>query len=204
MKYLRFDSNIKRRRRFVGNYELRPADHRHGDHHPLPQSAGQLMRIAVIPPFRLGYADLFEHAQDLRARLAARELAVQQQRLLHLTADLHDWVEARHRLLKYHAYLFTAHGGHFMLRKRSQLLSGKCDTAADDLSGVFQKPDDGARSHTLPAAGFADDADDFSTRHGDGDVIHGFHFAVAREKACAQVFGLQNYIFHKSASFTDF
>ena len=94
------------------------------------------MRITVITPFRFGYADLVEYAQNLCLCLPRRDLTVQQQRLTHLKSNTHHRVKARHRLLENHAYLLAAHSGHLMLRELQQLLTRKLYTAADDSARV--------------------------------------------------------------------
>lgn len=57
------------------------------------------MRITVITPFRFGYADLAEYAQNLCLCLLRRYLTMQQQRLTHLKANTHHGVKARHTAL---------------------------------------------------------------------------------------------------------
>ena len=42
----RLHRDIERCCRLIRDHEVRPADRRHGDHHPLPLSAGELMGIA--------------------------------------------------------------------------------------------------------------------------------------------------------------
>ncbi len=44
---LRLDGDVERRRRLVGDEQAGPAGQRHGDHHPLPHPARELVRIAV-------------------------------------------------------------------------------------------------------------------------------------------------------------
>ena len=49
---LRLDGDVERRRRLVGDDQLRIAGDRHGDHHALVHAAGQLMRKRAQPPLR--------------------------------------------------------------------------------------------------------------------------------------------------------
>ena len=141
------------------------------------------MRITVIPPFRFGYADLAEYAQNLCLCLLRRYLTMQQQRFTHLKSNTHHRVKARHRLLKNHTYLLAAYSGHLMLRELQQLRACELYTAADDSARVVQKPHDGARRHALPAARLANNADYSSARDGYGHIINGFDLAILCEEA---------------------
>ena len=47
VQHLRLDGHVERRRRLVGDQQLRIAGHRHGDHHPLPHPARELVRIGA-------------------------------------------------------------------------------------------------------------------------------------------------------------
>ena len=47
---LGLDRDIERRRRLVGDQQVRIIGDCHGDHHPLPLAARQLMRIGMEPP----------------------------------------------------------------------------------------------------------------------------------------------------------
>src|SRR2546428_460598 len=66
---LALDRPVQRGGRLVGNQELGLARQRHRDHHALLLPAGELMRIGLQPPLRLGNADLGEQAFGARPRL---------------------------------------------------------------------------------------------------------------------------------------
>ena len=57
---LRLHRDVERGGRLVGDQQVRFVGERHGDHHPLPLPAGELVRIAAEPAFRIGNADLIE------------------------------------------------------------------------------------------------------------------------------------------------
>ena len=65
---LRLDGHVEGRGRLVGDQELRIAGERHGDHHPLPHAAGELMRIFARTPLRLGDADQSQHLHGASLR----------------------------------------------------------------------------------------------------------------------------------------
>jgi len=97
---LRLDRDVERRCRLVGDDERWPAGERDGDHHALPHSAGQLMRVVADAPRRIGNPDRLEQLLGARPRFGARGLAVHDERFGDLVADAHHRVQRRHRLLE--------------------------------------------------------------------------------------------------------
>ena len=59
---LRLDRDVERRRRLVGDHQLRLERERHGDHHALAHAARELVREVVEP--RLGLRDA-DHLEEL-------------------------------------------------------------------------------------------------------------------------------------------
>ena len=79
---LRLHGDVERRRRLVGDQHLGLQRERHRDHRPLPHAAGELVRVVVDPPRRVGDADRVEQLDRPLARLAlARPRAVGADRL---------------------------------------------------------------------------------------------------------------------------
>ncbi len=70
---LRLHRDVERGGRLVGDQQVGLVRQRHGDHHALALAAGELMRIALQPPGRIGNADLVEQFEDAGARLVARK-----------------------------------------------------------------------------------------------------------------------------------
>ena len=67
---LRLDGDVERRGRLVGDQQLRPAGQRHGDHHALAHAAGELVRVVVHAPFRVGNLHQPQHVhRGVRAAL---------------------------------------------------------------------------------------------------------------------------------------
>ena len=64
---LRLGRDVERRRRLVGDQQLRVARQRHGDDDALAHAAGELVRVVVDAPLGVGDADL---AQQLDRPLA--------------------------------------------------------------------------------------------------------------------------------------
>jgi hypothetical protein len=71
VQHLRLHGDVERRRRLVGDQELRIAGDRHRDHHPLRHAAGQLVRKRGESRRRVGNLDLPQAARGPRARRAA-------------------------------------------------------------------------------------------------------------------------------------
>ena len=55
---LRLHRHVERGGRLVGDQQVRLVRQRHGDHHALALAAGELMRITLQPPGRIGNADM--------------------------------------------------------------------------------------------------------------------------------------------------
>ena len=106
---LGLDRHVERRRRLVGDQQLRIAGQRHRDHHPLPLPAGQLVRIRIDPLLGFGNADFAQQLRSPASRASALvDLLMQHDRLHDLRADREHRVERRHRLLKDHADVAAA------------------------------------------------------------------------------------------------
>ena len=99
---LGLDRHIQGRGRLVGQKKLRLAGHGHGDHHPLPQAAGELTGVGVVPGRRVGDAHLPEEVDGLRLGALPVHPPVQAQNLRHLPAHGIDGVEGGHGVLKDH------------------------------------------------------------------------------------------------------
>ena len=84
---LRLNGDIQCRRRLVGDEKLGLAGQRHGDHHALPQTAGQLVRVVFEPLLRPGQPHQAEHFYRPVERFRLRGVPVQPDRLADLVAD---------------------------------------------------------------------------------------------------------------------
>ena len=106
---LRLHGHVERRRRLVGDQQLRLVGQRHGDHHALALAAGELVRIGAEPLFRLAHADFLEQLQRSQPRLPLAHALVQAENLADLLLDRVQRVERGHRLLEDHGDLVAAH-----------------------------------------------------------------------------------------------
>ena len=89
--------HVERRRRLVGDQQVRPVGERHGDHHPLALAARQFVRIGAEAFFRFLNADLVQQFEDAVARRRVEQTLVQSQDLTDLTLHRMQGIERRHR-----------------------------------------------------------------------------------------------------------
>ena len=106
---LRLNGDVERGCRFVRNQQLRLVGERHGDHHPLPLAARELMRKVVEPRDRVRDADFGEQFDGPGTRRRLAHTAVQDQRFAHLPLDGVQRIERTHRLLENHRDSVATH-----------------------------------------------------------------------------------------------
>ena len=126
---LRLDGHVERGGRLIGDQQVRLVGERHGDHHPLPLAARELMRIGVEAAFRVLDADLVEEIEHARLRCAVRQTAMDLEHLADLLLDGVKRVERGHRLLKNHGNLIAADMAEPVERQRHQILVLESDDA---------------------------------------------------------------------------
>ncbi len=158
---LRLDGDVERRGRLVGDQHARIAGQRDGDHHALAHAAGELMRILVEPPARVG------DAAPGRASRCARSSAARQgtpQCRTTFSAICVPMVSTGLRLVigswKIIEILWPRMLAHLLVGERGQLAPVEAHRAGDDAAGLRRdQPQDRQRRHRLAAAGLADDAE---------------------------------------------
>ena len=99
---LRLDGDVERGGRLIGDEQVGLVGERHGDHHPLPLAARELVRIGVEPALGVVDADLVEQIEHARPRCAVRQTAMDLEHLADLLLDGVKRVERGHRLLEDH------------------------------------------------------------------------------------------------------
>ena len=106
---LGLDRDVERRRRLVGDEQLRVAGQRLRDHRALPLTAGELVRVGVEPASRGPGSRPAAAARARASRASAGPIVeVRAQRLDDLEADRVDRVQRGHRLLEDHRDLLAA------------------------------------------------------------------------------------------------
>ena len=156
---LGLDRHIERRRRFVGDDQLRPARQRHGDHHPLVHAARKLVGVFLDPPIRIGDADPVEKGHRFPGRLVMGHALVQLQAFGQLPADLVHRVERGQRVLEDHGDVTPAHLPHGALIEGEKVNAGEQDFAADHPAVRRRQLQDRVAGHGFAAAALADEAE---------------------------------------------
>ena len=173
---LRLQRHVERRRRLVGQQQVRRAGERHGDHRPLALAAGELVRIVgqTAAGVRQGHA--LEQPHGLVARLPPRQRTVRPHGLDDLEADRVDGIERRGRFLEDHADAAAAHPAHLALGEGQQI--GRP-------AGTFQphaarrhparrrhQAEHGEGGEALARAGLPHQADELAAPHGQRHAAH--------------------------------
>jgi hypothetical protein len=96
------NADVECRSRLIGDQNIRLQRDRHGDHHALPLSARELVRIIVDPLVRFRNSDPFEQPNDLVAHRTALAFPMALEHLGDLPADRIDRVEIGQRVLEDH------------------------------------------------------------------------------------------------------
>jgi len=154
-KHLRLRRHVERRRRLVGDDQLRLERDGHGDDDALALAARQAVRIAAGDAPWVTVADPAQEFVDLRVR---HRLVVDPEHFADLLVHPHHRVERRQRLLEDEADLAAAHRAHRRLVEPRQRAALEPDLAARDGQAGRQQPRYGARGDGLAGAGFADEA----------------------------------------------
>ena len=174
---LGLDRHIQRRRGLIRDQQLRLTGQRHGNHHPLPHAARQLVRILRQPPFRLRYSDLPQQLQRPRPRRLSVHVLVQPQPLGQLPPDGEDRVQRRHRLLEDHSDLVAPDRPHQVLRRLGKVDLGARALVEDQptpgnlATPELHQPHQRQRRHRLARPGFADNTNRLPGEHLERHVL---------------------------------
>src|SRR5215467_130065 len=185
---LRLDGDVERRRRLVGDQDVRSAGQRHGDHHPLAHAARKLVWVLAEAPARVGNAHQVEHLGGLMVSFPLAQPLVQHQRLGDLPADAHDRIERGHRFLEDYGYVVAADGAQLRLLEPDKLATTEADAAANNAPRRRgDQAEDRKCAHALAAAGFTDDAQHLAWVELVGEPIDCAQQSIAREEPGLQV-----------------
>ena len=88
---------------FVGHQEVGLAGEGDGDHDPLAESAGELVRVGPIPGNRIGDADLVEQRDSAGFGLDGGHFPVGGDGFFDLIANREDRIQTGHGILKHEA-----------------------------------------------------------------------------------------------------
>ena len=197
---LRLDRHIQRRRRFVGDDQVRVASQRQRDHHPLPHAAGKLVRIGQKPRFRLGDADLFEQLERAGLGLGAAQGGGLLDGFDQLCPHRHQRVQRGLRILEDHPDPVAPDTPHLALAAPAQLFALEQDRSAGDPPGRFEQVDDGIADCRLAGAGFAHQPHHLAGADGQADAAGGVDGAAAGREIDVEPLDFQQ-IGHRSFGF---
>ncbi len=178
---LRLHRDVQSGGRLVGDQQLRLAHQRGGDHHPLAQSTGKLVRVLPQPHPRRGDADPDEQLRRTIHGLNARHASVAPQYLGHLRTDRVGRVEAGHRLLKDHGHLVTTQPRHAALGQAQQVGVVKAQHVGAAFGAACQQVHHRQGGRRLAAAGFTHQAVRLTAVHRQSRAAHRRHTAAERD-----------------------
>ncbi|EMF27026.1 cation transport ATPase [Streptomyces gancidicus BKS 13-15] len=168
---LRLDGHVEGRGGLVGDEQARGAGDRHGDERALAHAAGELVRVLLEPPGRVGDADPVQQVGGLLAGGLPLHPAVTLQDLGDLHADRDDRVQRGQRVLEDHRHLAAAQVAARGRVHREQVRAVELGTAADGETLRGQQAHQGQGGHGLAAAGLADQAHDLALVDLEGDAV---------------------------------
>ena len=179
------DRHVERRRRLVGDQEIRLVGQRHRDHDPLALPPGELVRVRPQPLLGLLQPHEVQQLQRPRTGFPAAHRPVHEQDLSDLLLDRVQRVQRGHRLLEHHPDAFAADRQQVLVGQADHFRAGDPDRAPRVARVlVRQELHHRQRRHALPRARLADqrhrlapvdveaDAPDrLVTAEGDGQVV---------------------------------
>ncbi len=126
---LRLHGHVERRRRLVGDQQLRLVGERHRDHRALAHAAGELVRVFLHAPRRVGDADESEQLDRACSRLRLGDVLMHAHGLDQLRADLEERVQRGQRVLEDHRDVVAADRAHLDRRTASRGLCPRTGSA---------------------------------------------------------------------------
>ncbi len=199
LENLRLDRDVKCGRRLVGDQQGRLVRDRHRNHRALPHPAGELVRILLDPPLRLGDAHRREKLDRPPLRVGVPDVGVVRlDRLRELVADLQHRVERGHRILEDDRHVVAAHAAQLLLRQLQEVAALEDRLAARDLAGRYRdEPEDRHRANALAGSRLADDAEGLSRIDVVGDAIHRPDDSVVGRELDREIADRKNRIRHE-------
>jgi hypothetical protein len=188
---LRLHGHVERRRRLVCDQQLRLVDQRHRDHRALAHAAGELVRVLIDAPARVGDADQSEQLDRAIARGLLGDVLVGEHRLDQLPPDAIERVKRRERILEDHRDLVAANRAEALLSQRDEILPVEEDPPAYVRALAPGQAERRQRGDRLSRARLADDAERLAAVYLVGDAVDGVHEAILAGKLDVQVFDPQ-------------
>ena len=189
---LRLHGHVERRRRFVGDQELRIAADGHGDHDALAHAAGELMRVLLEPVRRIGNSHQLEQLLRACPGRRLRHAEMRDQRLHDLEPDRQHRIQARHGFLKNHADIPAAALPHGVIGELQQVDAIEQNLAADDAAGLLGKQSEyGQDGDGFAAAALSHQCHDLAAPDRKACPVDRADAALPRGKLHAQLLDVQ-------------
>jgi hypothetical protein len=176
-QHLRLDGDVESGRGLVRDDQVGAAGDGHGDHHPLAQAAGELVRVARHP--RGGVRDADRRHEPLGLLGAAGGLG-------DLAPDAHRRVERGHRVLEHRAEVQPADVPALRLLAVEHVAAADPHAAPDVRPGLEQAEHRQAQ-HALAGAGLAHQAEDLALADLERDPAQRVDVAAAAAERHVQV-----------------
>jgi len=155
VQHLRLDRDVQRRRRLVGDDQLRAAGDGDCDHHPLAHPAGELVRELVHPAPRLRDADQVQQLDRPAPRRAPGHPLMPADHLHDLRAHGQHRVQRRHRLLHDERDALAPDAAQRRGRSGQKVCPAEQHAAAQDAGRGRQQAQQGERGDRLAAPAFS-------------------------------------------------
>ena len=188
---LGLDGDVERGGGFVCDQQIGAIGQRHGDHHPLPLPARELVRIGTEARFGLWYAHLLQQIDDARPRRRPAQPLVQGKAFGQLLFQRVQRVERGHRLLEDEGDVVAAHLHQLLFRRADQLLAA-IEHRAGHPGAVAQQRDGGQCRHRLARAALAHQGHGFAPAHREGHAPYRLYAAPVLAEGHRQVPHLEN------------
>ena len=174
---LRLDRDIQRRRRLVGDDQLRLGGQGQGDDDALAHAAGEFVGIAVDALLGGGDADLGEKRDGAVAGLGGVHIGMGLDRLDQLLGDAEERVQRGQRILEDHADALAPDPAQRFLVEIVDAAALQQHLAAGNAARRIDEADDGGAGERLARAGFANDAQHLALGDVEGDAVDGLQDA---------------------------
>ena len=176
---LRLHRHIQRRRRLIGDQQIRVVHQRHRDHRPLPHPTRELVRKLIEPLRRLRNPHPAQHVHRPRPGLPPPGPRMMHPvRLRDLPTHRVVRMQRRQRILKDHRHVPTPQPTDLLLTQTHQLTTTDRDLPRNGRPLHVVQTQDRQRRHALTGTGLPHDPQRATTLHRERHPVHGLDDTV--------------------------
>ena len=169
---LGLNGHVERRCRLVGDQQLGLTRERHGDHDPLAEAPGQLVRVIMQPLCRVRHAHEAEDFGRPGESLLLGHPFVEHDALGDLAADVHRRVEGGQGVLEDHPDIVAPDRPDVVVGHGRKFLAAERDGTTRHPAAGREEAHDRGSGHRLAAAGLPDEADRLTWLDFETDPVH--------------------------------